>query len=178
MYYSWEAVISPADCEEIIKKYKDLELVAGEIRATGGVNADLRCASVYQLEKSDLLNRAIISYVQEANDKLFHYSINGAEPLQFIKYEVGGKYGWHMDTHDLTELEIRKLSTTVQLSNPDDYEGGEFQIFNGKEDSLDLNISKQGSVIVFDSRDWHRLTPVTKGVRYSLVQWSQGEKFV
>ena len=72
---------------------------------------------------------------------------------------------------------MRKLSTIVQLSNPDDYEGGEFQFFNGEEEPEDLKIKSQGSVIVFDSLDWHRLTPITSGVRYSLTQWSQGPKF-
>jgi len=66
---------------------------------------------------------------------------------------------------------------TVQLSDSKDYEGGEFQFYNGNEDPEIPPIQEQGSILVFDSRMYHRVAPVTKGVRYSLVSWILGPHF-
>ena len=66
---------------------------------------------------------------------------------------------------------------TVQLSDSKDYEGGEFQFYNGNGDPEIPPIQEQGSVLVFDSRMYHRVTPITKGVRYSLVSWILGPHF-
>ena len=88
---------------------------------------------------------------------------------------------------------MRKLSLTFCLSDPNKYEGGELQFYNGERPRLGYTLSdgteitaeqikedirSQGSVIVFDSRDWHRVTPVTKGTRYSIVCWSVGPNFL
>ena len=173
MYYKWEGVISSEECEEIITKYKDKELTAGK---TDNEDTDKsRRALIHWVDKESMLTRMVISFMTEANEKFFGYKISGSEAVQFAKYEVAGKYEWH--TLNISQQSVRKLSTIVQLSNPDEYEGGEFQFFKGVEKPENLNIKKQGSVIVFDSTEWHRLTPVTSGVRYSLAQWSQGPKF-
>ena len=66
---------------------------------------------------------------------------------------------------------------TVQLSDPDSYEGGEFYFYNGNKEEIKPEIQKQGSIVCFDSRMWHRVAPVTKGVRYSLVSWILGPRF-
>ena len=75
------------------------------------------------------------------------------------------------------EKETRKLSMTVQLSDSKDYEGGEFHFYNGIDDPEIPPIQEQGSILVFDSRMWHKVTPITKGVRYSLVSWILGPHF-
>ena len=175
MYYKWEQIIKAEECNAIINEFKDVEYIKGQVK--NGLQ-DARCTSIHWVDPRNLLNRAIQSFMLEANSKFFNYDIETSETLQFGKYEVGGKYDWHKDTLIVNEEKGRKLSTTVQLSDPDDYVGGDFQFFNGGHEPEDLKIRKQGSVVVFDSRDWHRLTPVTKGVRYSLVLWSSGRRFI
>ena len=93
---------------------------------------------------------------------------------------MGDFYDFHQDsTHSPMdyEKETRKLSMTVQLSDPDSYEGGEFYFYNGNNKEEEPPSQEQGSIIVFDSRMWHRIAPVTKGVRYSLVSWILGPSF-
>ena len=80
---------------------------------------------------------------------------------------------------------VRKLSMTLLLNGH--FEGGEFQFYNGGRPIDDVgeitgkqienDIKSQGTVIVFDSRDFHRVTPVTRGVRHSLVSWVTGPNF-
>ena len=77
---------------------------------------------------------------------------------------------------------IRKLSLTCNLSDPKDYSGGELQFqFRNSSDPTKIDtcsgLLPRGSIIVFPSHVWHRVTTVTKGTRYSLVMWSLGYPF-
>ena len=71
---------------------------------------------------------------------------------------------------------VRKLSVSVLLSDPKDFEGGEFEMYGGFREPT-KPLKEQGSIVVFDSRDYHGITPVTSGVRYSLVMWATGPLF-
>ena len=66
---------------------------------------------------------------------------------------------------------------TVQLSNGDDYEGGDFQLRDGTGEGLDNSIYNRGSILVFPSFLLHRVTPVTSGTRKTLVAWFEGKRF-
>lgn len=86
----------------------------------------------------------------------------------------GGHYDWHLDRGGLG-IAPRKLSAVIQLSDPNEYEGGDLQLYVGSEPT---NIKKQkGLVVVFPSFVLHRVTPVTGGTRRSLVAWLSGPKF-
>ena len=128
------------------------------------------------------------------------------ERHQYTTYEhrpdapvTGDFYTWHLDSGDRPQSEggrIRKLSSTVQLSDPEDYEGGDFDYieYQGIFDRLDIydtvvdivNFKKsvpfsakaKGSLIVFPSDTYHQVTPVTRGVRKSLVSWFHGQPYV
>ena len=71
----------------------------------------------------------------------------------------------------------RKLATTVQLSDPKDYEGGDFQIWYGGEDGFITLPREKGDVLIFPTFYLHRVTPITKGERRALVFWTGGEPF-
>ena len=101
-------------------------------------------------------------------------------------------YDWHCDSWESpyaapdnkdTNGKIRKLSVTCSLSDPKDYKGGEleFDFRNMDPDKQSIRkcaeISSRGSIVVFPSHVWHRVKPVTKGIRYSLVIWNLGYPF-
>ena len=178
MFYKWEGVVPVEECNAIIEKYKNGEYKEAEVGDRCEVNTEVRKTCVKWIPTESLINRAISSFTVEANNKFFKYDISGAERTQFAKYESGYFYDWHTDTSNPLEKETRKLTTIIQLSDPNDYEGGVFQFFKGMDSPESPPIEKQGSVIVFDSREWHRLTEVTKGIRYSLVQWTTGGRFI
>ena len=184
-FYTWESAIDRDECEAIIKEYKDSNFTTAQIGLPPGntskftVDPSIRKADIIWIDPKRLITRAIWGFVEEANNSFFNYSINGFESIQFGRYGVGGYYEWHTDSTDIDPQaeQVRKLSVTVQLSDPDSYEGGEFQFFDGCKRECVPKIQKQGSVIVFDSSNWHRITPVTKGVRYSVVMWAAGANF-
>ena len=130
------------------------------------------------------INNRIWGFIRNANEKHSHYNLDFFQEIQFAKYNVGDYYNWHQDSMFAPENPLtRKLSLTMSLSDHEEYDGGHLQFFNGGKPNtvnpnLENDIKSVGTVIVFDSYDWHRITPVTRGVRYSLVCWTVGPNFV
>jgi PKHD-type hydroxylase len=136
----------------------------------------------------------ILPYVQKANNSAgWNYEFDWSESCQFTKYSKGQYYDWHCDSWNVPydnpknlnfHGKIRKLSVTCSLSDPKDYKGGELEFnFNNPEISKKNNIRKckeilpRGSIVVFPSFVWHRICPVIKGTRFSLVIWNIGHPF-
>jgi predicted 2-oxoglutarate/Fe(II)-dependent dioxygenase YbiX len=104
-----------------------------------------------------------------------NYSITGINQMDLLHYKEGGQYNFHRDTTQGMTHHERKISCIVQLSNPEDYEGGDF-VLDAEEVSIDEKElrRKRGTVILFESRLDHRILPITKGERYSLIGWGVG----
>jgi PKHD-type hydroxylase len=202
-YYYFKSALSNKFCDELIKygasKNEDIAL-------TG--NLDLETISKEQMKvlkkKRDSnvsfltdpwIHKEILPYVHEANrDAGWNFQIDSNEPFQFTKYKLNQFYEWHQDSftkpfenHKMQILngKIRKLSVTCSLSDPKDYKGGELEFdFRNGEGKKISNIRKcveilpRGSIVVFPSFVWHRVRPVTKGTRYSLVIWHSGKPFI
>jgi len=100
-------------------------------------------------------------------NRAYQYDLKGLfDGIQIASYSRGGKYDWHMDLGP-AKNSSRKLSLSVQLSENDSYKGGNLEFANIPE-KADREIS---SLIAFPSFLQHRVTPVTRGVRHSLVAW-------
>jgi len=155
------------------------------------------------------LYELILPYVSKANKNAgWNYDWDLSESFQFTKYGLGGLYGWHTDcgtdkhasyhrripgltveekdknytTDYKTVGKIRKISVTINLNKPGEYEGGNLKFdygphFKGERYKECTEIRPQGSIIVFPSYIHHQVTPITKGTRYSLVLWNLGNPF-
>lgn len=138
----------------------------------------------------------VMHYVRLANSTNFMFDINNIDGgnLQYTRYGPGETYGWHID-HGILDVsdaeqsnssrdyrkrvvgeEQRKLSFSLQLSDADDYEGGNFQLMDDNDD-MSIAPRQLGSLIVFDSRCKHRVRPVKSGIRRSLVGWVMGPRW-
>ena len=139
-------------------------------------------------------------YVQRANRENFLYDLRNidGENLQYTRYSEGEFYGWHNDAGLQTQYKpqsvgnlaeglandfvnenielVRKLSFSLQLSGPDDYEGGNVQFIDEGGNSY-FAPRKRGTIVLFDSRTQHRVLKVTKGVRKSIVGWTVGPRW-
>ena len=103
------------------------------------------------------------------------FEVNQFESVQFAEYGIGQKYNWHIDNFPLSGSEIdRKITVVCLMSDPANFEGGELilRLYNEYTPPL-----KKGSVIAFPSIIEHKVTPVTKGVRYSATMWISGPRF-
>jgi len=113
--------------------------------------------------------------VLEAN-QIWNFNIHSViDSIQYTEYlEGGGHYDWHIDIGP-GSINHRKISITIQLSDVEEYEGGDFEIWTGGE--FKKLPKKQGTAILFPSFLMHRVTPITKGVRKSLVLWVGGDSY-
>ena len=123
-------------------------------------------------------------YIKMANKDNFLYDISDIENdmIQYTQYNKGDFYNWHtdMDICDINEPDqlVRKLSFTLQLTNEDEYTGGNLEFADFDDSTYRFLVPKsRGTVIVFDSRTPHRVTPVESGIRKSLVGWVVGKRW-
>lgn len=129
-------------------------------------------------DETEFIYKKLFEMIKIANKEMWNFNItNFKESLQLGEYndEEQGHYDWHMD-FGVKNSSTRKLSVSVQLSDPEEYEGGELN-FHIYRDIIKAPNSK-GTVIIFPSYILHRVTPVTKGCRRSLVCWIHGPSFV
>jgi len=195
-YYFFESALDPTLCDKIIDYGLSLPDKQGEIGASlaeGKItNEHLKKRDSHVAFTDDLwILKETVNFVDKANQKAgWNFNWDYTEASQFTKYKINQHYGWHCDSSPVpfsnpqnpkSYGKVRKLSTVCFLSDPKDYEGGEFEFqFRTDEDPTivtsvkdEFNI-KKGSLLVFPSFLWHRVKPVTKGDRYSLVQWHLG----
>jgi PKHD-type hydroxylase len=115
--------------------------------------------------------------VEKVNAESFGFDLLGfAEPVQYTVYEAPSiGYEWHIDMIDAPNQLQRKLSLTIQLSAGDEYDGGDLELRDGAK--VVAAPRTAGCLLAFPSWTLHRVTPVTRGVRRSLVAWIGGPRF-
>ena len=170
-------IFTPKLCQEIIDLSKTLEKEKGKINDLDYELNTTRKSTVSWIpfDKMQLVYNDINSFIQKTNRNHFGFNdVEITEMAQVSEYSKGDFYDWHTDTSIDMDREpaVRKLSMTLLLNNPNEFEGGDLQIA-GKV----IHPIKQGHATIFASFLQHRVTSVTKGIRKSLVMWFGGEPF-
>ena len=179
IYHINESIIPEHFCNKIIK---DGELKTIEKAGIADGNNANRSSKISWLKDKDL-QKTLSHFVQFANkESNWYFSLKEFESLQYTIYNEGDFYNWHTDQHlkPYKNNTVRKLSFTLCLN--DEYEGGDFEICDPHPEP-DLSTTttfkfKKGTIIVFPSHIWHRVKPVTKGIRKSLVGWVVGNQWL
>lgn len=175
-YWKWERVVPDNICDEILANAQWDGSIDGVIVKPGGteVNTTTRKTKVLWLPNSSIIGCVAHAYIHTANKVAnWNFAAEGIEDVQIGKYEDGGHYEWHMDSGAPNVYgHQRKLSVSIMLNDPSEYEGGELEFRH--MDPLKL---PKGSIVVFPSMVEHRVLPVTSGVRYSAVTWAHGPAF-
>ena len=175
-------LFTPEQCQMVIdagRRQKPQKAQVGMGRKPeGGLDTKKRVTTIGWIPFKEMqpMYNQINEFIQKANRNHFGFGdIQITEQAQFTEYPEGGFYDWHMDT-DVTmqkEPPVRKISMTCLLSPENQFEGGDLELMApGKRVKL-----KQGHAIIFASFLNHRVAPVVKGVRQSLVMWFGGEPF-
>lgn len=185
------------------------ELQSEHGRSVKDIDSYVRDSEIAWLREQWIYEK-LHGFVLDANQKSgWNFDFDTAQELQFTTYNKDGFYGWHADSgichhskylKDVPEKEkvkgkenfytndprmvgkIRKLSMTLNLTDPKEYEGGDLMFDMGEHSPDDRhfksnNIKERGSLTIFPSFMYHQVTPVTKGTRHSLVCWILGEPF-
>ena len=205
-FWYFKSAVPSRICDEIIKYSKSIQdqmaVTGGYGRSQG--DKPLSRQQVKDLKKkrdSDIvwlderwIYKEVQPYVHQANVAAgWNFQWDHSESCQFTQYNKGQYYDWHCDGWDKpyqrqqgnpSNGKVRKLSVTLTLSDPKDYKGGELEFdFRNLDPDKKRNIRKckeilpKGSLVVFPGFVWHRVCPVKKGTRHSLVMWSLGWPF-
>jgi PKHD-type hydroxylase len=174
------------EIKKILKDIKDVPFVDGTTFGEKGVPVDTKQRKskvkwLQQNEKFAWIYEKILGMCEDANNKLWNFNIHALpEMMQYTEYDAKdkGHYDWHQDIGpDIGSL--RKISVTVQLSDNDEYEGGHLEYYSGgpMEGPFFRAHRGVGTTFCFPSYMLHRVTPVTKGMRKSLVLWIGGSSY-
>ena len=172
-------LFSPKQCQMIIEAGRaqpKQDASVGAAREKGGViDTETRTSHISWIPFSKMpeMYKDIEKMMKKTNGN--HFGFDGmqiTELAQYTEYPSGGFYDWHMDSDVNFEHEppVRKISMTCLLSHESEFEGGELQM----EKEQNKVILKQGQAVFFASFIKHRVAPITRGVRKSLVMWFGG----
>ena len=187
----YDSLLSAGECQAIIDGACRRRPELGTVGIDGNeVDKEMRHGEVIFLQRRDPEFHQVFQMldycVDEANDEWFGVSYNrhGARSLQFSIYRADAEGGGHYyNAHQDASLVSgdrptqRKLSVMVQLSDPDDYDGGEFQMHHVAAHPPAEAVRRRGTVLIFPSLVMHGVSVVTRGTRYSLVGWYPGPRW-
>lgn len=180
-YYYYRDLFSSYEIQKIIAICNKLPYTDGVIGSGNSILDKSRRNSIISWvninEETKWVYQRLTDCILEVNESFFEYNLTKLEKLQFTRYygENVGMYCPHIDCSTGYYHENRKLSFVMQLSNPEDYEGGELRLHQG---AIPDRIPKEkGLITFFPSHTLHECTPVTSGIRYTLVGWIYGPKF-
>ena len=174
-------LFTPDQCRQIIecgRRQPPQKAQVGMGKPGGGTDTSKRVTTISWIPFKEMshMYEDLYKFIQKANENHFGFGdIRITENAQFTEYPEGGFYDWHMDCDTIMAHEppVRKISMTLLLNDPSEFEGGHLELgAPGKFGEL-----KQGHAICFASFINHRVQPVKRGLRQSLVVWFGGKPF-
>jgi PKHD-type hydroxylase len=198
----WYHTDLPKDIVEILEKdIQTFDKAAEESKLQGdAVDKVIRDSKNAWIPTSHWIGGFLWHYIQLANRENFLYDLTAidGENIQYTQYSEGQFYDWHIDAGIDTTYKpeqiigsgsnnvvdfltvhgeyVRKLSFSLQLSDPEDYTGGEVQFIDNSRKSF-FAPKQKGTIILFDSRTPHRVRKIKSGLRKSLVGWVVGPRW-
>ena len=179
-YVKYKELFDQSECELIKKTLIERYSLTKAIVSENLEDTNIRSAQRTSIDDNTCpveieLRRRVIEFINVVNKKVYKFDLDDieVERFQFIEYTEGSHYDWHMDIG--TGLPSRrKLSVVIQLSDPNDYTGGNLELIGSEENP---DIKEQGTAIAFPSFEYHRVTPLKTGKRYAIVFWMHGKPF-
>ena len=177
-YYWFNAGFTSAEIDKIVEDAKEYPFVKALVVDEDNTDK-FRKSNIKWLpfdSKWEWVIDRIMTHVIEANNTIWKFDLNSIiDNIQYTEYEGnGGHYDWHLDIGP-GKISHRKISITIELSDPEEYVGGDLEIMVGS-DHTKIPRGK-GNVVVFPSFLLHRVVPLTSGNRKSLVLWVGGGQY-
>jgi len=176
------SIFTPEQCQLIINAGRSEPVQNGQVGGGGGaagvVDTKTRTSHISWIpfNKMPEMYETLERIMKQTNSN--HFGFEGmqiTEPAQYTEYPEGGFYDWHIDSdvNCVSEPPVRKISMTCLLSHESEFEGGGLELMSDGK----IARPKQGQAIFFASFIRHRVVPITKGIRRSLVMWFGGTPF-
>ncbi|WP_343328357.1 2OG-Fe(II) oxygenase [Polaribacter staleyi] len=177
-YISYRGLFLPHEIDRILNFWKEDKIIKATLSGDDKYNDKLRDSSVMFIDntpENEWIYNKLASLAISCNNERYWFDLLGFhQELQLTRYSEGNFFDWHLD-FGAGEISARKLSMTIQLSDADAYEGGDLQfMINNKIENAPR---EKGTIIIFPSFIMHRVTPITKGTRQSIVGWVSGPPY-
>ncbi len=176
----WQGCIPENSCNNMVYDLRQLPPIqATTFNQEDASQENQHRSSIVRWVEDPEIRNMLWWYVQEANRLAFGLDVQNVGSVQFTEYSASqaAHYHWHHDVDWTANTAYdRKISIVLQLSDPSSYEGGDFQ-FNETESPNPDQLKTKGTILCFPSVLQHRVSPVTKGTRYSLVSWFEGPRW-
>ena len=178
-------------CDAITEYFTDIPIQVG--KESNGI-AHRKCGMKWA-DPSSWIGPFLWKYIQQTNDRVFQYDITDTHMTEIhqLEYRPGHYYHWHIDDDVTIQMQyapptrsvvrsevteyVRKLSFTLQLTDPSEYTGGDVQIFHDTRREMFTIPKERGTLCIFDSRSRHRVKPIKTGKRFVLVGWVIGPRW-
>jgi len=189
LWQMWEAGVDEASVKQINELAEKFPLLEGQtghaLDPSSGQRKDVRASKIRWIDKKHTEAGPLVSMLhklfEDANNAAFGVDWRYINDIQHTLYEAkdNGHYDFHIDTFFEAPVKFhRKLSMTIQLSDSEDYEGGNFKFYPEMVEPPDSEkLRAKGTILIFPSFLPHAVTPVTKGERKSLVVWADGPEW-
>ncbi|MBC5764482.1 2OG-Fe(II) oxygenase [Ramlibacter albus] len=166
-------VLSAAECDAVSAAGKALPPIDGRVELGEDTYRVSHIAWIEATEAQHWLYHKLGALFRQVNARYGFDLVGMFDALQYTEYGPGQHFDWHMDI-GRGQTSLRKLSMTIQLTDSGDYDGGDLELVG-----LGANpqARHQGTAVFFPSYMGHRVTPVTRGQRRSLVAWASGAPF-
>ena len=187
-YYYWyyKNALPGWLCDALVSSVlKNREIKTGLVDPQKGGVTDLKIRDSNICFLNDQWLKSVLTfYMQDANQRAgWNFDIENSEDTQFTIYNKDQYYDWHVD-QDLDPYQqgaykglTRKISLSVSLNDESKYEAGDFKFGYNYKETTCKELKQKGTVVVFPSFIHHKVEPVKKGVRYSIVKWFLGKSF-
>lgn len=174
-FTTWDGAFAAHELDAIIAHGDALARDEATVMESAAGVRNTRIAWIEQTQETNWLFQRLIGAAWNINQQAYCFDLANLEPLQYTVYVAGegSRYDWHVD-HGRTPRR-RKLSLVLQLSTPTDYQGCDLQVHASSQ--IDTAPKTRGTLIAFPSYTLHRVTPITAGIRRSLVMWCSGPRF-
>ena len=171
----WDGTFTATELDAIVACGDALRQADATVSDSSQSHRIARISWIKRSQETLWLFQKLVGATSFINQQAYSYDLSAIEALQYTVYLAGegSHYGWHVDQGRTPQR--RKLSLVLQLSAPTDYEGCELQI--NASDQIDTAPKTRGTLIAFPSYTVHRVTPITAGIRKSLVMWCTGPRF-
>ena len=171
----YKGALTDEECDKIIEVGNEQEKQDAGIFANSHGDEKVRKTQISWI-REPWIDSTQEFYFRDANSNVFGFLADLMPAAQFGTYKEGDFYEWHYDVNWESDRQYdRKLSIVIQLSDPNDYEGGVFEFQYPFEQPK--GFEERGSVLIFPSYITHRVTKITKGERKSLVNWLEGPRW-
>jgi PKHD-type hydroxylase len=179
-FATFQDAFTADELDQIVSYGDSLRFSSATVDNNREPGADIRVAKTAWISNNETvpwLYDRMAWVARQLNGQFYHFNLSGfQEDMQYTTYESeeNGHYNWHIDAGG-EGRPPRKMSLVLQLSDPADYDDGELQVMTS---SNPTSVTKQrGLIAAFPSYVLHRVTPVTCGIRKSLVIWVTGPAF-